>query len=138
MDLKEYPIRILLISLFIVAIFSFGALLQAKNKPIIGLDTSGVDLDTLISNLNSTQEQAEQQIGYFMSDNPILAFGELVLFGIWGIIKLVINSTLTLVGIIFGGMGNVLGVPPMVLGILVSIIIIGVMFAAWKVIKMGK
>ena len=127
MDLKEYPIKFLIIALFIICIFTFGTLLQEKNTSIIGMDTSGIDISGITASLNQTQASTTAQMESFTKENPILAFGELVLFGVWGIIKTSISSTVALVSFLLNGMGNVLGIPPIVLGVLSSIILIGMM-----------
>jgi len=138
MDLKDFIINGLLAALFITCIFTFIFGMTNANKPIIGLDTSGMDLAGLNSSLNDAQGQATDQMGAFTSENPVLAVAGLVLFSVWGVIKLVISSVLILVNIIFGGIGSILGVPPIVIGVITAVLMISMIFAAWKVIKWGK
>lgn len=139
MDLKDYTISFLVVGLFIVCMFSFGALLQSNNKPISGMDNiDGIDITTLTTELEASQQRANDSITSFASENPVLATGEMIFVTVPKITLGAISNTVTIIGIIFNGLANVLGIPPLVLGILSAILLISMIFAAWKVIKAGK
>ena len=138
MDLKDYSSSFIIVGLFIVCLFTFMTLLTGENTEISGIDTSAINLEGLEGQLNSTREDAQDYIEGFSSENPLTAFGELVFFSIWGITKLIINSVILTFNIIFSGIADVLGIPGLVVGIVAAIVLIGLIFAAWKMIKTGK
>lgn len=137
MDLKELIYGFLLVGLFLVCIFSFIFSFTADNLDI-ELDTDEIDLTGLESKLNSSKSQAEEYMESFQSENPLISFGALILFSIVGIGKLIINSVSAIFNILIGGTSAVLGIPPMVTGVLTAIILMSLIFAAWKLIKTGK
>ena len=138
MDLKEFASGFLLLGLFVICLFTFVFGLADNNTEIQNLDTSGIDLDYLETHLNSSKEDAEGYIKNFGSENPVVSLGSLILFSVVGVGKLVINSILITFNIVLGGISNVLGIPPIVTGIISAILMIGLIFAAWKLYHTGK
>ena len=137
MDLKELIYGFLLVGLFLVCIFSFILNFTADNSDI-ELDTDEIDLTGLESSLNKSKSQAEEYMGSFQSENPLVSFGSLILFSIVGIGKLIITSVSVIFNILLGGMSAVLGIPPIITGVLTAIILMSLIFAVWKLIKTGK
>ena len=60
-----------------------------------------------------------------------------VVTGIFGIAKLMMNLILTPFGIIIGIMIDVFGVPTWVTSTLIGVIIISIIFGVWRLIKIG-
>lgn len=136
---KYYVISFLLVGLFITALASFGFGLGNEygvSQADMGGD-SGFDYDRLSAHVNETSEDAEGWAESFTSDNLFVSVGALVLFSIWGIIKLVFGSVILLFTVIFDGVTAVLGVPPMVTGVIFAILLISLIFAGWRTIKSG-
>ena len=138
MDLKEFATGFLLLALFALALFTFVFQLEDKNTPIENMDTSGIDLIALEGRLNASTEEANSYMESFSSDNPVENVFNILLFSIVGVGSLVINSILITFNILFGGISNVLGIPPIVVGIIAAITIMGLIFAAWKAYHTGK
>ena len=138
MDLKEYIFGFLLVGLFIVSMFYFAINFQAINKPIQGLDISGLKLNEIERNLTYAKEQAEGHESVFTQDNPKESEDDFQLITAistaWGGMKIAKN----LAGLILKSIYNTLGIPPLVLTVIITILILGLIFAAWKVIKTGK
>lgn len=135
---KGIIIKFLLASLFIVCIFSFATRFttdQGKSSTLI--DDGNLNLDALEEEINETSESAEAWGEAFRNDNVFVALGAVIMFSIWGVGKLIWTSVINLFTLILDSASTVLGVPPMVLGVLTSILIISLIFALWRVIKRG-
>jgi uncharacterized protein YqhQ len=136
---QDYIIGFLLAGLFIVALYSFATGVATN----YGMDSNLVDdeqinLTQLESEINQTSSRAEGWQDKFTSDNFFVSLGSIILFSLWGIFKLIWSVINTLSSIYLGGLNNVLGIPPLVTGIISAIIILGLIFAVWKSIKTGE
>lgn len=135
---KEYVIGILLTAVFIISLYNFAIGIGNNYDTDLSIDDKQIDLTSLESNVNDTTNDAQSWSETFRSDNPFVATGALIMFGIWGVIKLMWVSATVLFNILLGGMSTVLGVPPMITGTILTILLIGLIFAAWKAIKSGE
>ena len=141
---KEYITFLLLGALFIVAIYSFGTGIGESYGTDLTIEDSKMDLTSLESNLEQNVDDSSRWVETFISDksfsssNIFAQIGEIMLFSIFGLIRLMIDSINTMV-IIFSEMSyNVLGIPPVALGTIISILTIGLIFAGWRLIKVGE
>ncbi len=137
MDLKDYIAGFLLGALFLVALFTFAFGIAGENDLEGVYNTDKIDLTSLENRLESSRVDANSYMESFSSENPLESFGALVFFSIVGIAKLVSNSVITIFTILFGGISNVLGIPPLVTGTISAILLIGLIMAAWKLHKTG-
>ena len=87
--------------------------------------------------LNSTSYEAENWGKAFTSDNLLVVAGGIVLFSVWGIVKLVWLTALSLWTIMINMLGNIIGLPILVIGVLLTIIILQMLFKAWRIMKLG-
>lgn len=134
---KDYLITILLAGLFLFAFYSFAQGIGAEYGHANLYGTDKVDIADLQAQLNDTSNQAQGWEKAFTSDNFFVSAGSIVLFSVWGVFKLMWSSFNAIFTIFKQGIVNVLGLDPMVVGIIGAIIIIGLIFSAWKVIKQG-
>lgn len=135
---QQYIIIFLVAGLFLVALYTFATQTAERYGEDFTVDNSKIDLVSLQSQINQTSEDAKTWESRFTSDNIFVATGSIVLFSIWGIMKLVWSSINALITIYFEGAHNVLGIDPMVTGVLTAILIIGLIFAGWRTIKVGE
>lgn len=136
---KGYLTIFLLTGLFFTAIISWEGDLAEEYDQTSKLNNDvRLKSSDISSELNETSEEANKWIESFSNDNIFVAAGEIVLFSTWGIFKLVGNSTISFFKLIFGVAVNVLGIDPLVIGVLSSLLIIGLIFAIWRVFKMGE
>ncbi len=138
MDLKEFASGFLLLGLFALAIFTFIFTLEDNNTKIANLDTAGIDITALEARLNSSTGEANDYMESFSKDSPVENFFNIIFFSIIGVGKLVINSIIITFNIILGGISTILGIPPIVTSVISAIVIISLIFAAWKVYNTGK
>ena len=130
---------LILASLFIISLYAFST----KTAENYGQDTDLVDdnmldLTSLEAKVDNASSHAEGWQDRVTSDNPFVAVTSIILFSTWGVFKLMWTSTSGIVGIYFNGMYNILGIDPMVTGTISALLIIGLIFAIWKVVKTGE
>jgi len=94
------------------------------------IDFSG--LESAVDNLNGDAQAWEQS---FRKDNLFLTLGVIALESIWAIIKLIFVIPIAMFSLIATGTIGVLGVPALIIGALLDILIVGLIFAGWKAIK---
>lgn len=138
MDLKHYVISFLLVALFFFSIFTFLTTFIYDNQDIENLSLEYIGLNDIEQQLAESNENAEGWRQSLEQENPVLSFGALVLFSIWGVGKLIIGSVVTVYSIVIGGLSHILGIPALVTGVITAILLISLIFAIWKMIKTGK
>ena len=94
------------------------------------IDFSG--LEDAVDGLSGDAQAWEQS---FRKDNLFLAIGVIALESIWAIIKLIFVVPITMFNLIATGTMGVLGVPALIVGAILDILIVGLIFAGWKAIK---
>ncbi len=136
---QDYIIYLLLAGLFIVAIYSFASGIATNyNQNSTLVEDEQINLTRLETELNDTTTSAQTWQDKFTSDNFFVSLGSIVLFSLWAIFQLMWSVISNLTTIYLGGLNNVLGIPPLVTGIVSAILIIGLIFAVWKAIKTGE
>lgn len=138
-NFEDYPKNFLLAGLFVIAIISFAVMLgnnYGQDEALMKSDK--IDFSKLETQINNTSADAQKWGEAFKSDNLFVATGTLVLFSIWGIGKLIWGSVTSFTTIFLDGASSVLGLSPIVTGVVMALIIISLMFALWKVIKAGE
>ena len=137
-DFREYPVNFLLAGLFIISMISFGIVLShnyGKSEALMKSDK--IDFTRLENQINSTSSDANKWADTFKSDNLFVVAGGIVLYSIWGITKLVWTSVTAMLTIFTDGASGLLGIPPIATGVLTAIVIIGLIFGAWRLVKQG-
>lgn len=138
-NFEDYPKNFLLAGLFVIAIISFAVILggnYGQDEALMKSDK--IDFSKLETQIGNTSADAQKWGEAFKSDNLFVATGTLVLFSIWGIGKLIWSSVTSFTTIFLDGASSVLGLSPIVTGVVMALIIISLMFALWKVIKAGE
>ena len=94
------------------------------------IDFSG--LESAVEGLSGDTQAWEQS---FRKDNLALVFGAIVLESLWTVIKLAFVVPVTMFTLLATGSIGVLGVPTLIIGALMDLLIIGLIFAGWKALK---
>lgn len=97
-----------------------------------------IDFSRLETQINTTSADANKWAETFKSDNLFVVAGGIVLYSVWGIVKLIWTSVTTMLTVFTDGASSVLGIPAIAIGVLTAIIIIGLIFAGWRLIKQGQ
>ena len=138
-NFEDYPKNFLLAGLFVICMITFAVMLgnnYGQSEALMKSDQ--IDFSKLENQINQTSSNAQKWGEAFKSDNLFVATGTLVLFSIWGIGKLIWGSVTTFSTIFLDGASSVLGVSPIVTGVVTALLIISLIFALWKVIKAGE
>jgi len=138
-DFKDYPINFLLAGLFLISMISFAIIIAHNYGEDESLMKSNkIDFSRLEKQINQTSADANSWAETFKSDNLFVSLGGIVLFSIWGIAKLIWSSVTALLTVYTDGATAILGIPALATGVLTAIVIIGLIFAAWKLVKQGS
>ena len=136
---RGYPKNLLIAGLFLVAIISFAVIIaeeQGYTEDLVKSDK--INFTGLEQQVTKTSEDANRWSDSFQSDNPLLDFGALILFSIWGIGKLMWGSVMIILNLYLNGLSGVIGVSPVVIGSITAVVIISLIFYFWRVIKAGE
>lgn len=129
----------LLASVFILAMVSFVGIFTYDNGVSNPINESGdTGLYEFSEEIRDVNADAEGWKDNFLSDNLAVSLGALVLFSLWGVIKLVFGSILGLAGLILQTGQGVLGIPPVVSGTIITALVVSLIFYGWRVIKTGR
>lgn len=137
-NLEDLPKAALIIGLFVIAMIGFASTMATnygQNASI--MKTNQIDYGRVERQVNSTSADANSWKTAFTSDNLFVALGGIVLFSIWGIIKLVLVSTLSFNIIFLDTITSVFGISPIVSIVIMAATILTVIFAAWRKVKLG-
>ena len=131
-------IGLVLVTLFSVLILSavvdVGTTYSLDTSEIVG---GATDLDALQSNVESIEGDAQSFEKRFREGNIWSIVAGIVVEGIFGIaidmIKIILNSFSFITAILT----TILGVPAYVTGVLIGILIFTMIFAIWRLLKIG-
>jgi hypothetical protein len=104
------------------------------------LEEGGLDFTALNSSLNTVNEDVQDRVEAFQKDNIFSIVAGIVVTGTWtmgkGLFTLVLGKG-GLFDVVFIQTFRILGVPPIVTGIILTIIIMGGILALWRLLKVG-
>lgn len=135
---KSYITIGLLVGLCIMGLFSFSSSLSDNYDKDNVMSTDKINFEDLEETMEETSASAEKWQESFTSDNVFVSTGALIMFSLWGVMKLAWSSITSIFTIYFEGAHNVLGLDPLVTGVLTAILIIGLIFSAWRLIVSGQ
>jgi len=137
---EELFIGFALAGLLIAAIFAFGITLQSNNGDGDKIEDIAILNDSyseLITDLGSSRDTAQTQVGIFDKEVPTAGFGSLILFSI-------ISSGKVFKGIIVGTFNTLiklpvseLGLDPLITAVLSTVLILIMIMGLWVLYKLG-
>lgn len=138
--LRNYVITFVLVGLFMFSMFSFITNLQSENSAAVQIVT-----DPTVSNLTSSltsgletfDDIANEQRGGFEREEASVGLGELVFKSITGVGKVIGAVTITFYDI-FGAAALLIGVPVIVINVLAGILVMTLVFLAWRLYRTGE
>ena len=144
MKLNTLIINVLLATLCIVGIIAVAtnfAIENSANTTLLRDPRINSTYSNLYQKLNETAIDTNESKTSFLEDlsekNPIFAVAYFMLSSIFSIITTIINTTIFLFNLILLLPQRVFDVPPIVSGILMSIVTITIIFAGWRALKIG-
>lgn len=137
---KDYAMYFILAGLMMILIFKGGVEL-AKINGISSteiIDTEQANITGLTSSLDSVSNSAEGWRKSFQSDNPLVVSAGLVVQSIWSLSVLIFNSVLGVFIIITTFAEISLGIPSIVTGVVLALVIMGMIFSTYFFIRSGS
>jgi len=136
MEFKDYMIGFLLTLVCFISVTTF----LTGTAENYGFDESymkdeRIDFSGMALSVDQLEKDAQSWEQSFRKDNIAFVFGAIVLESLWTVIKLVFAVPITMFGLIATGTIGVLGVPTLIVGALLDILIVGLIFAGWKALK---
>jgi predicted transcriptional regulator len=133
----SYIIIFIVASLFLVSLISFSDGIATQYNSSVVLDQDLVDTSGFNTELNTANASAANWANSVKEDTPDVISGFLIVKSIWGVIKLSWSSVTSFVNLFNEMAYNVLGIPAVAIGVATAIIMILLIFAAWKAMKQG-
>lgn len=130
-----------IVSLFVFSTISFVALLQEENNaPTSILDNALINSTfvSLSSNISQQEVSTNTSKGAFDSDVPAPGFGSLIIFAIVGVAQGFTSIIITTYNILIILPLSLLGIPSQVANILGSILMMTLIFLAWRLYRVGS
>jgi hypothetical protein len=146
MELKSLIISGLLVGLFIISIMAGYNQLVTDNISSGGhaqnllLQNAKINssYNSFFGNLSNVQTTANESKTAFEKESPSFTAGFLLFGSIIDFVKKITSSFIAIFGIFFDLLSSVTGIPSVVIGVISAIVIISLIFMAWKVYKVGE
>lgn len=138
---RETFITFALISLFVFAMISFVVILQEEegsSSSILENELINRTFINLGGNITQQEETTNTSKATFESEIPEKGFGSLIVFAIIGVSQTLTSIITTTYNIIIVLPLTVLGVPNQIAKILGSILMMSLIFLAWRVYRVGS
>jgi len=140
MAFKEYITASILIGVFIVAMLSGGIYLATtndKNSTLMENEAINTTFSDISNQLGNVQTEANKSKTAFEGETGIITTGFLILESIFGLgitFTKIFISTMNLPLIL---VEEIIGIPPLVTGAILSILIFLILLLAWRLYKTG-
>ncbi len=139
-SLREVFVTFALIGIFVFAGISFIVQTQLDNdveNTILENKVINKTFTDFETDLSEFRTESQTQKDSFESEDPAPGFGSLIIFSIVGVGKTFSGMTLGVYNIFIVLPASILGVPPIVIGVLTTILIISLILLAWRVYRVG-
>lgn len=139
----DYPVNLLFIALFVIAIITFGTLLANEysmdSEDMYGA-SMGVDnlVDNLEEELNDSYRESLIMKNKTLESDISLGSTVAIVLGMFGTIVKAFGIIPKFFNLLINLVINVLGIPEVVFWTISAIFIIGIVFAAFRLVMTGK
>ncbi len=135
---ENYIGAFLLSALFLISLYGFATSTGDRYNKNMTIDSQKIDLTGLQTKVEAAAEDSEKWQAAVREDKPDIYLAVVVLSSIWGVIRLIWSAVIGILNIFLQATYNVIGIPPIVTGVVVTLLIIGLIFAAWRKYKTGN
>ena len=132
---EDFPKNLLLSGLFIICIIGFMTGLGLNYGE--DLTTPYINTSKIEYQLDRASDSVEDLEKTFKEDSLFLITGTIVLKSIWGISISMFNTTGSLIELYLDIFTALFGIPPIVTGVITTILLILLIFLAWRTVKQG-
>ena len=143
MEFKDIVINSVIIGLVTICLLYFAiGFINLNGGDSSQLNTPMFNFTGLNQSLSYLQTQSEAQQNQLTEENalqsPLLTFGSIVFQSIIGTAKTLFILPITIAKFILGGISNVFGVPPIVMGVILSLLITLSILAYFSLMRLGR
>lgn len=135
---KNYIFAFILMSLFgmliLTAVVQVGNSYSKDTSDVVG---GSLALDKFNDSITSVEQNAKDLKTSFDRGSVWSALAGVVVEGVFGIAKDMISMILAPFDILSDILSDVLGVPSFVTSVLLGLLILGLVFAVWRLLKIG-
>lgn len=140
-DFMKIFISFMLLGIILFGIFSFTATIQDQNAVERKVEDNSLINNTFNdfnANVSTLRDRSAELKKTFESENPTTGFGSILFLSIVSVGKSVTNMIMGIFNTITVLPGSVLGVDPVILGILTTILVISLIIGIWIIYKLGS
>ena len=137
---KSVFITFALFGLLVFSLMSFIVKIQTDNdaeSSLLDNEIINKSFYQLESNLTNAEKDANQQKGIFEEETPTVSFGSLVFTTITSIGKVFSGIIMGVYNLLIKLPMSILGVSPVIAGVISTILIILIILGLWEVYKLG-
>lgn len=137
---KNIFVTFALFGLLVYSLMSFIVKIQIDNDAennLLDNEIINKSFYQLESNLTSAEEKANQQKAGFEEESPTISFGSLVFTTITSIGKVFSGIIMGVYNLLIKLPMSILGVSPVVAGVLSTILIVLIILGLWAIYKLG-
>jgi len=138
---KGLIVGFLLVGLFFFAMVNFAyqfAIDNGANQTIMGNADINKSFGKMELQLNESSDTAQGQRQSLESETPIFSAGFFILGSILGAGKVFTSSLIVIFDILTGPISLYLGISSTVIGVITAILLISIIFLAWRLYKLGE
>ena len=136
--IRGIVITLVVLSLFVICIYNFGVeFMDANNGTSNFVDSDKLNIDSISEETRNMEQTSEDWKETFTSESTFVQSGVLFMSTMWQVAKLMFSSIITFLNLYFSIAYNVLGIPYVVTGVLLTVIIIILIFSIWRTFKVG-
>lgn len=139
-NFHELFINFMIVGLVILSMFSFSVIFQHDNNvedPFIEDTLMNNTYHNLYDNLDSLSESSQAQKTLFESENPTSGFGTILLFSIVSSGKVFNGMIIGVFNILIKLPVVVLGIDPVIVSVISTMLILTIIIYLWVVYKLG-
>lgn len=141
MEFKKLWITFALIGLMVFSLLAFIVRFQIDNQQADSILNNSIINRTysgLQTNLSSFGSTSQSQRGVFESETPTDSFGSLIIFSIVSSGKIFTSMLFGVFNLLILLPSSLLGLSPIIVSTLSAILIVSIIFALWRVYKVGE
>lgn len=139
MGIQNYIVSSLLVGLCILSFMFWSYQISQDNsaRNIMGESSLNKSFVSLLSKMNQTQRTAQAQLNATSSENPIVAYGSLILFSITTAVRIFTGTVTGIYDTFATLISETLGINYIIIGVFNAIILIILILLGWRLYRSG-
>jgi|TARA_Y100000310_G_scaffold97876_1_gene95551 hypothetical protein len=140
MEFRKFWVSFILVGLVLFSLMAFVVQFQEDHGKSTVLENSVFNdsYQALQTNLTGFRDTSQSQKENFEADPPTLSFGALIIFAIVSAGQIFAGMIVAIFNILIVLPASFLGIPPLVIGIFSSILVLTIILLLWRLFKVGE